>query len=296
MKTFLIHNIWSCMKVVGPKTDFCLNLAHSLHYDFVEMDKRVFPDGEINPRIMEAPREVILVNTLSSHDFDPNRYLMEYIFSIKNLRERGTELIILVMPYLPYSRQDAVFREGESFTSKFVLEIFRYLGIKDIFAVTFHLHRQRTVNQIEGITLHDVSGIDALRDYITPAENPLFLAPDEEAEKWARNMAEHFQGEVAVLQKRRDTTTGAIETCGEIPEGRNVVIVDDMISTGSTILKALKICTQVKSKTVMVAAVHGIFSRSVHWDVPLITTNTVENPYAKADVTPYIAKAIAQQL
>ncbi|MBU7047130.1 MAG: ribose-phosphate pyrophosphokinase [Theionarchaea archaeon] len=284
------------MKVVGPKTDFCLNLAHSLQYDFVEMDRRVFPDGEINPRIMEAPKEVILVNTLSSHCFDPNRYIMEYIFSIKNLKERGTELIILVMPYLPYSRQDAVFREGESFTSKYLLEIFKYLGIKDIFAVTFHLHRQRAVNLIEGITLFDVSGIDALRDYITPGEDPLFLAPDGEAEKWARKMAEPFQGEVAVLQKRRDTATGAIETCGEIPERRNVIIVDDMISTGGTILKALEVCTQVKSRTVTVAAVHGIFSRSVHWDVPLITTNTVENPYAKVDVAPYIAKAIAQKL
>ncbi|MBU7018100.1 MAG: ribose-phosphate pyrophosphokinase [Theionarchaea archaeon] len=284
------------MKVVGPKTNFCLNLAHSLCFDFVEMDRRVFPDGEINPRIEEAPEEVILVNTLSSHCFDPNRYIMEYIFSIKNLKERGTELIILVMPYLPYSRQDAVFREGESFTSKYMLDIFKYLGIKNIFAVTFHLHRQRAANLIEGITLFDVSGIDALRDYITPGEDPLFLAPDEEAEKWARKMAVHFQGEVAVLQKRRDTATGAIKTSGEISEGRNVIIVDDMISTGSTILKALKICTQYKSRTVMVAAVHGIFSRSVRWDVPLITTNTVENPYAKADVTPYIAKAIAQQL
>lgn len=284
------------MKVVGPKTDFCLNLAHSLQYDFVEMDRRVFPDGEINPRIMEAPKEVILVNTLSSHCFDPNRYIMEYIFSIKNLKERGTELIILVMPYLPYSRQDAVFREGESFTSKYLLEIFKYLGIKDIFAVTFHLHRQRAVNLIEGITLFDVSGIDALRDYITPGEDPLFLAPDGEAEKWARKMAEPFQGEVAVLQKRRDTATGTIETCGEIPERRNVIIVDDMISTGGTILKALEVCTQVKSRAVTVAAVHGIFSRSVHWDVPLITTNTVENPYAKVDVAPYIAKAIAQKL
>lgn len=291
------------MKLVGPKTDFCSALAHHAKCELVEMDRRVFPDGEINPRIQEAPKDVILANTLSSHNFDPNKYLLEYIFSVKNLRERGTEKIVLVMPYLPYSRQDEIFRKGESFTSKYILEIFRNLGIEHIFAVTFHLHRQRTADLVEGITLHDVSGIDALRDYFKPfnLESPFFVAPDEEAEKWAQKMAEPFHGEVAVLKKRRDTTTGEIETSGEIPGGRTVIIVDDIISTGGTIKNALRICRTYKSKKVIVCVVHGIFSNPVTWDasignldVDIVTTNTIENPYAKADVTPYIAERIAQ--
>lgn len=288
------------MKLVGPRTEFCLTLARRLQCDFVEMDRRTFPDGEINPRILKAPKEVILVNTLSSLDFDPNKYLLEYIFSVKNLKEQGTEKIVLVMPYLPYSRQDEVFREGESFTSKYILEIFRNLGINHIFAVTFHLHRQRTADLVEGITLHDVSGVDALRDYLTSynLENPLVVAPDEEAEKWAKRVAEPFKADVAVLQKKRDTATGEIETTGKIPEGRNVIIADDMISTGDTIKKALDICRAFKSKKVIVCAVHGIFSSPITWDrdIEVITTNTIENPYAKVDVTPLIAEVLSQKL
>jgi len=288
------------MKLVGPKTDFCSTLAHHLKCDLVEMERRRFPDGEINPRILKAPKEVILVNTLSSLNFDPNKYLLEYIFSIKNLKEQGTEKIVLIMPYLPYSRQDEVFRKGESFTSKYILEIFKDLGIKDIFAVTFHLHRQRTADLVEGITLHDVSGVDALRDYLTSykLENPLVVAPDEEAEKWAQRVAEPFNADVAVLEKKRDTTTGEIETTGKIPEGRNVIIADDMISTGGTIKKALDICKTFKSKKVIVCAVHGIFSKPITWDkdVEVITTNTIENPYAKVDVTPLIAEVLSQKL
>jgi len=287
------------MKLVGPKTDFCKTLAQHLHIDFVEMDRRRFPDGELNPRILETPKDVLLVNTLqSSEAFDPNRYLLEYIFSIKNLRERGTERITLVMPYLPYARQDGVFRKGESFTSKYILEIFKDLQIKDIFAVTFHLHRQRTARLVEGITLHSISGVDALGDYLDQyqVENPLCVAPDEEAEQWARKVAQRIGGNVATLKKRRNFTTGVVETSGKIPEGRNVIIVDDMISTGGTILNAVEICRKFKAKTVFVCAVHGIFSRPVNWDVEVITTNTIENPYAAVDVTPYVAQRVAQEL
>lgn len=286
------------MKLVGPQTAFCVDLAQHIRCDFVEMDRRVFPDGEINPRIREAPKEVILVNTLSSSHFDPNKYLLEYVFAIKNLKERGTDTIVLVMPYLPYSRQDAVFRKGESFTAKYVLEIFRELDVTDIFSVTYHLHRQRAVDLVKGIDLHDVSGINALGDYLGQykPKSPLCVAPDEEAEQWAERVAEILDGDTAVLEKRRDKVTGEIETRGDIPEKRKVIIVDDMISTGKTIQNAVKICRQFKAVDIIVCAVHGIFSQSVAWDVPIITTNTIENLYAKVDVTPYIAERLSQEL
>jgi ribose-phosphate pyrophosphokinase len=290
------------MKLIGPKTRLCLDLAHSLGCDFLEMDRRVFPDGEVNPRIMEAPKEVLLVNTLSSDRFDPNRYLLEYIFAIKNLTERGTESIVVLMPYLPYSRQDAVFREGESFTSKYILELFRDLGVKTLFSVTFHLHRQQTGDFVPGIALHDVSGIDALRDYLMKRyireEKPVFVAPDEEAGKWAQRIADPVNGEVFIFEKRRNHATGAVETCGEIPEGRNVIIVDDMISTGGTIRNAVEICRTFKSRKVVVCAVHGIFSQPPlrDIDIDIVTTNTIDNPCAAVDITPYLAEALSQYL
>jgi ribose-phosphate pyrophosphokinase len=287
------------MKLVGPNTDFCKTLAHHVRCDFVEMERRIFPDGEVNPRILEAPEDVILVNTLSSEDFDPNRYLLEYIFAIKNLTDQGTENIILIMPYLPYSRQDAIFRKGESFTSKYIFDIFKELGITNIFTVTFHLHRQKTP-VVPGITLHNVPGIDALRDYIKICDfkNPLFLAPDEEAEKWAQRMAEPFNGDITVLTKERNVETGSIEICGKVPENRKVIIVDDMISTGGTVTKALDMCRQSGSTPIMVCAVHGIFSKFVTWDthVDVVTTNTIQNPYAAVDVTPLIAQVVSQEL
>jgi ribose-phosphate pyrophosphokinase len=290
------------MKLIGPKTTFCLDLAHCLGFDFLEMERRVFPDGEVNPRIMEAPREVLLVNTLSSDRFDPNRYVLEYIFAIKNLRERGTESIVVLMPYLPYSRQDAVFRKGESFTSKYILELFRDLGVRTLFSVTFHLHRQQTGDFVPGITLHDVSGIDALRDYLMRQyiweEQPIFVAPDEEAGKWAQRVAGPVNGEVFIFEKRRNHATGAIETCGEIPEGRNVIIIDDMISTGGTIRNAVEICKNFKARKIVVGAVHGIFSRPPlpDIDIDIVTTNTIENPCAAVDMAPYLARALSQYL
>lgn len=286
------------MKLVCPHVDFCLALNQHLNMELIEMERRIFPDGEVNPRIIEVPRSALLVNMLSSHAFDPNRYILEYIFSIRNLMERGAERILLVLPYLPYSRQDAVFRTGESFTSKFLLDIFRDLGIEDIFSVTFHLHRQKDVNLAEGIRLHNISGITALAEHLKGfgLSNPLCLAPDEEAEKWAQEVAQTLDGDVAVLKKRRDVSTGEIHTMGEIPPGRDVIIVDDMISTGSTMLRALAICREFDARRIVISAVHGIFSRPVDWNVEIITTNTIENPYAAVDITPYLAKTLREFL
>lgn len=286
------------MKLVCPNVDFCLALNQHLGMDLIEMERRVFPDGEVNPRIVEAPSSVLLVNMLSSFAFDPNRYIMEYIFSIKNLLEHGTERILLVLPYLPYSRQDAVFRMGESFTSKFLLETFRDLGIEDIFSVTFHLHRQKDVNLVEGIRLHNISGIKPLAEHLRRSglSHPLCLAPDEEAEKWAQEVAETLDGDVAVLKKRRDVNTGEIHTLGEIPSGRDVIIVDDMISTGSTMLRALAICREFDARRIVISAVHGIFSRPIDWQADVITTNTIENPYAAVDITPYLAESLREFL
>jgi ribose-phosphate pyrophosphokinase len=292
------------MKLIGPRTPFCLDLARCLRFDFLEMERRVFPDGEVNPRIMEAPREVLLVNTLSSDGFDPNRYVLEYVFAIKNLVERGTETIAVLMPYLPYSRQDAVFRKGESFTSRYILELFRDLGVRTLFSVTYHLHRQQTGDFVPGIALHDISGVDALRDYLMKRyiweEQPIFVAPDEEAGKWAQRVAGPVNGEVFIFEKRRNHATGAIETCGEIPEGRNVIIIDDMISTGGTIRNAVEICKTFKSRKIVVGAVHGIFSQPLltdtDSDIDIVTTNTIENPCAVVDITPYLAKALSQCL
>jgi ribose-phosphate pyrophosphokinase len=142
--------------------------------------------------------------------------------------------------------------------------------------------------------LHNVSGIIALADYLKEytLSDPICLAPDEEAEKWAQEVADTIDGEVAVLRKRRDVNTGDIQTVGEIPTGRNVIIVDDMISTGTTILNALSICREFNARRVVVGVVHGIFSRPVDWNVEIVTTNTIENPYALVDVTPYLAEAL----
>jgi len=288
--------------VVGFPCALSKNLASHLGYKFIPMDVRAFPDGEVNPRIVleEIPEEVVLVNTITQSDFNVNRYLVECLFAAKNLADAGVGDVRLVMPYLPYARQDAVFRPGESYSSRYVFELFASLGVKWIFAVTTHMHRHETfLNFVSGINGYNVSGFVPLAHYLKDnfnLHNPFVLGPDGEAGKWASEVAEIVGGESYSLKKKRDRTTGAIKTFGDVTvlEGRDVIIVDDVISTGGTVVAATRKIE--RAHRIFVAVVHGIFMKGTDMfsGATMVTTNTVENPFSRVDVSAAIAHAIEQ--
>ncbi len=295
------------MLLVGPNDDFNIKLAENLGVELVALDRRVFPDGEVCPRVLGDTRDedVVLSLRMGAGSGSPNRYLMEVLFTLRNLKEHmGAKSITLVMPYFPYARQDAIFRPGEPLSSKYLGELLEAAGADAVISVTVHLHRIGGFSELfEGAKAVNVSGFEALADKIRelPLRDPFILGPDTESIHWARELA-HYYGteEFDAFKKERDIATGEIKTyVKEIDlSGRDVIVVDDMVSTGGTMANAVKEAKRMGARIVVSAFVHPVLAPKAvdrilgaGADI-IIATDTIEWSGSKASVVGSIAEAV----
>ncbi len=295
------------MLLVGPNDDFNIRLADNLGVKLVALDRRVFPDGEVCPRVLGDIRgeDVVLSMRMEAGSGSPNRYLMEVLFTLRNLKEHmGAKSITLVMPYFPYARQDAIFRPGEPLSSKYLGELLEAAGADAVISVTVHLHRIGGFSELfEGAKAVNVSGFEALADKIRelPLRDPFILGPDTESIHWARELA-HYYGteEFDAFKKERDVATGEIKTyVKEIDlSGRDVIVVDDMVSTGGTMANAVKEAKRMGARIVVSSFVHPVLAPKAvdrilgaGADI-IIATDTIEWSGSKASVVGSIAEAV----
>ena len=287
------------MLVLGSD-DFAKAIAEKLNAVFVLLEKRVFPDGEICPRITEPllDKHVIFVNRLNSNKFNPNEYFVESLLVIRNLKEKGVQTIDFVMPYMVYSRQDKVFREGEPFSARKVLGLLADAGVNRIFTVSSHYERDKEILTAK-IPVINIDGYEAVCGYIKKLgiENPIIAGADFSESVPIKNVSRHLGCESLVLNKKRDLNTGEIETKGELEKGRNVVIIDDEISSGGTIIKAIDICKKAESKSVSVFVIHGKFAGNALENVKAIADNLAVSDSINTPVSEFsIADLVAEKL
>ncbi len=259
------------MLIVGPKDDFNLRLSELTGFDLVELEERVFPDGEICPRVILNGRdlegeEVLLSTRMSSGGGNPNSYLVEVLLTAINLkRELGARKIVALLPYFPYARQDNIFRKGEPLSSKYVADLLRDAGVDEVISVTVHLHRLKSFQDLfaGGVRAINISGFESLARYLLKKDltSPFILAPDTEGIHWARELAKFMDiAEFESFEKERDLATGEIRT--KIKElnlnGRDVIVVDDMVSTGGTMANAVREAKRMGARRIISAFVHPV--------------------------------------
>jgi len=257
--------------IVGPADDFNRDLASKIGASLVDMQRRVFPDGELCPRIKIKEEdqlkgeEVILSLRMPSKSCNPNSYLIEVLLTIRNLREHmGASNIQVIMPYFPYARQDNIFRPGEPLSAKYVANLLEEAGAERVYAVTVHLHRVGSFpglfQKAQGV---NVSGFPSLAQVLKRMDlvNPYIIAPDEEALVWAKEVAEYLgTDDYTAFIKERDVETGEIKTTiKEIDvKGRDAVVIDDIVSTGGTMANAVRAVKEMGARKVYSAFVHPV--------------------------------------
>ena len=233
-------------------------LAKYLTIPFKQIDCHQFPDGETKVTIpSDLPKKIIICQTLNH----PDKKLIELILVAQTAREQGVEHITLVAPYLCYMRQDIAFHVGEAVSQKIIGKL-----LSDYFdavlTVDPHLHRIKHLSEA-------IPSGQALALYATPAmsafikqkfDNPVIIGPDEESMQWVEAIAKTDQWHYSIANKQRFGDRDVAVTLGYINlTNRNVVIVDDIASSGRTLEQTVKQLLPQKPQSISVMVTHAFF-------------------------------------
>ncbi len=218
-----------------------------------------FPDGELKLRLPpELPERVVLLRTLN----DPNEKLVELLLVAQTARLLGAAHLTLVAPYLAYMRQDIAFQAGEVISQRVVGGFLATL-FDAIITVDPHLHRIATLQEAVPLAQATVlSGAPLLADLIASRlDKPLLVGPDEESAQWVAQAAARHGFDHGVCHKiRRGDKDVQIALPDMAVDGRAVVLLDDVASSGHTLAGAAKLLLAAGAASVDVAVTHALFA------------------------------------
>lgn len=285
--------------VIGGRgsEDFAKKLARRLRLPYKPVRVGFFPDGELKMRIPPNVRDkdIILVYSMQPN---PDEVLIESLFAAGACRQLGAKTITLVMPYLGFMRQDKMFHPGEAVSNRIAAEM---LGrVNRLVTMDPHLHRISSLKQIFRVKTTTLTANNILANHIrNHHHDSIIIGPDEESSQWAAAIAKKARVPFVILKKKRYTAQKVrIKLTSDIPlERRNVVLVDDIISTGHTMIEPIKQLKRKKVKSVTCIAVHGVFALNAlkklrKLGAKVESTNTIANKVAVIDVTEAFAKVL----
>ncbi len=273
-----------------------------------------FPDGENYIRIDSdlKGQDIFLFASMFP---DQNCSLVEFLLLADAAKDQGAKKITAIIPYFAYGRQDKTFQEGEALSLKTLASLFKAVGIQKILTIEAHFHRKPETFDFFGIPCTNISaGKALLEDIVKKIGNDyLVIGPDIESGE----TVEFATGKKTVFKKTKECPEckkAAVDCkCAgksrqyEVKEmksdidfkGMNVVILDDMIASGTTMIKAAEKVRQEGAKKVICAATHGLFignSLKVLQEKSdyLIVTDTIETPASAVSVAGLIAGEIKQ--
>ncbi len=288
------------MIVVGGTNSHQLakSVAKRIKAPYSELFVDHFPDGELRVRFTDdvAGKHVIIINSLMPQ---PNENLMELTFAIHTAKDLGAKKVTAAAPYLAYMRQDKRFHPGECVSAHVMAKL---LSAADhVIAIDPHLHRIKRLADIFTTKATSLTADPVFADYIHKTHpKAIIIGPDGESSQWAKAIADRIGQESMILSKKRYTATKIRTIVHGDParfKNRDVVIVDDIISTGNTMIEPIKQIKKFGAKKITCICVHGVFTldafkRLRKLGAEVISTNTIQNPVAKIDVAPLIADTL----
>lgn len=277
------------------------NISSNLNVPYENAELRVFADGESKIRLDNVAKK----NCIIIHSTYPptDQHLMQLFMFIYKCKQDGASDICVVNPYLAYSRQDKVFVDGEIVTVNLIGQILASLGTTKL--VTIDTHSPGSLHYT--FETVDLSAIPSLANYVKKnitLNKPIVISPDEGGVHRAKKFAGAIEIEIDMLSliKTRDRFTGdvSISLSQQQPlENRDALIVDDMISTGNSIIKATEILKKNHIGNVYVLCTHALLLDDAKEKLlkagvkEVISTNSIPNEFAKVDLSSVISNYFA---
>lgn len=237
-------------------------VAEALGSELVPTDARTFANGEIYARFDESVRGCDAF-VIQSHTAPINEWLMEQLIMVDALKRASAKRITVVAPFYPYARQDKKGRGREPISARLVADLFKTAGANRIMSVDLH------ASQIQGFFDGPVDHLFAMPVLLEHFRASLdrseltVVSPDMGRVRVADMWSDQLDAPLAIIHKRRDPLVANQVTVHEIVgnvEGRVCLLVDDMIDTGGTIVKAAQALKDNGATRVIVAATHAVFS------------------------------------
>ena len=236
--------------------------ARSLNIELGKSDVLAFSDGEFQPSLNESVRGATVFIVQST--FPPTDNLFELLLMIDAAKRASAHTVIAVMPYFGWARQDRKDKPRVSIGAKLVANILHAAGCDRVMTCDLH------ADQIQGFFDFPVDHIYASNIFLPylrglNIQDLAIAAPDMGGAKRANAYARYLQCPVIVCHKSREraNVVGSITAIGEV-EGKNVVIVDDMIDTAGTLTKAANVLKDMGALSVRACATHAVFSGSAY--------------------------------
>jgi ribose-phosphate pyrophosphokinase len=273
-------------------------IREQLDYNVVDATIREFPDGESYVRIHSPVngKSVIIITCLNN----PNPNLLPLLFFANKAKELGAASVCLVTTYLPYMRQDQEFKPGESVTSRvFASLLSRY--VDHLITIDPHLHRVDSLDELYSIPTQSLSSAPLLSEWINiNVENPLVIGPDSESKQWVQEVARIAQVPFTVFQKIRHGDNQVNLKLSNLSDFKNYtpVLVDDIISTAGTMIKAVELLKTKMDKAPVCMGIHGVFSDNSFQSLSssgvslIVTTNTIPHTTNRIDISSLLVSGI----
>jgi len=275
-------------------------VAEILNVEAVPVFFKTFPDGESYIRFSIdslQDEDVAIVQTTSPPQ---DQRLIQLLLMADNALELKARTITAVVPYFAYSRQDKRFLPSEAFSVKTIVKLLENCGVNKI--ITVNAHNPKVLKTFE-IPVEDLSAVPLLAEYFRAkglVENPVSLSLGKKALSVATEADSVLNGGFDYISTRRDVVTGSV-TLEEKElriKNRDVIIFDDIISSGGTMAKAVKLVKEQGAKKVYSACVHPLLMGNAEKRIlengaeEIIGTDSVPSSVSKVSIAPLISKAL----
>jgi ribose-phosphate pyrophosphokinase len=279
--------------IAGPASvHLARNISSNLNVKIIEPELKIFSDGESKLRFPSVNnKHCIIVQSLYP---PPDKHIIQLLMIIHKCKKDNASKITVIIPYMAYARQDKAFLEGEIISVGVLAQLIENFGVNEV--ITVDIHNEVSLSYFS-INTKNVTAIPILAEYIknkVTLDKSFIISPDTGGIKRANKFAQLLNLPILCLKKKRDRETGCVsidENIGMKVAGMNAILVDDMISTGESIVKACKVLKKQKIGNITVSCTHAIlvdnaFEKIINSGVKeIISTNSVPSICSKVDLS-----------